>query len=119
MAETIPDDFVNAQYEEGGGGGGGEQEGAMTEFVEGQYDDQQVVPTSWVCEYCEVENGLDTTECLGCGYDYAAADVVRNVCVFVCFCYLTLLDVYVNQGYTDEMGIYHDSSGGWYDENGE
>jgi hypothetical protein len=37
-----------------------------------------------------VENGLDTTECLGCGYDYAAADVVRNVCVIMCVCLFLL-----------------------------
>ena len=77
MAEAIPDDFVNAQYQDGGGDVGGE-EIAVTDFVEGQYDDQQVAATSWVCEYCEVENGLDTTECLGCGYDYAATDVVSS-----------------------------------------
>lgn len=24
-----------------------------------------------------------------------------------------------SKGYTDELGVYHDSSGGWYDEHGE
>lgn len=69
MADTAVDDtFVNAQY--GDGGGSAEEQVVVV--------DQQVVATSWFCEYCEVENGLDTTECAGCGYDYAAADVVSE-----------------------------------------
>ena len=76
MTDNNPngDDFVNAQYDENGG----VQEVPEGGFVEGQYDDQQVMATSWVCEYCQVENGLDTTECSGCGYDYAAGDEVSD-----------------------------------------
>jgi hypothetical protein len=94
MADVIADDFVDAQYQKEGeeeeigarfnklghhNKDEGKDEGtvALTDFVGGQYDDQQVA-TSWVCEYCEVENGLDTTTCLGCGYDYAAVDVVSE-----------------------------------------
>lgn len=81
--EPIGDDFVNSQYQDGGGEGGGEV--ALNDFIEGQYtdadpalNDQQLVATSWGCEYCEVDNSLDTTVCVGCGYDYAAADVVSE-----------------------------------------
>ena len=108
MADTTPlgDEFVNSQYQDGQASGGG-GEVALSDFVEGQYSDEGQVATSWGCpqENCEVENSLDTTVCVGCGYDYAAADEVSglsicrrlsvSVSVSVCVCLSLSLSIYI------------------------